>query len=441
MPANQSSSCPLMSGPIKLWLDWAGKLLSNKFFVSLLIFGLINGLAMVYHLGQAQPLNFPEKGWTGWAIEDYLKQSKAPDVVFLGSSLVLVPVAGADADYLGRRLDGSQHHRSFYFERSLSDLTGQKVTTFNFALPGQMPSDAYLVVRNFLKDDKLPKVIVYGLGPRDFIDSTLPSPAATDPFRHLSRFADLSSLSCRLMPDLTQRAGFELGKLVYLYGQRIDLQNAMVHLQTGMLNQLLPLPKGATAYSIFARRNLLPDYKACELASQEAFFRPTKASEKTQCFDNLAEYKRRYSTVKWRTFTSQMEFLADLLQLAESRGIHVVVALMPITDLNRSLLKPYAWDAYRNSVAALSNSHHATFFDLAKLGQFELSDFGDTVHLHAGGGQKMLNILARELSTNQAVNLALQPKSDQQDSQPIINLATGSSKGMLSSSSRRQIWH
>lgn len=379
-----------------------------KTLLAVIIFLLLNMWSAHSSWGHSSALNFPEKGWTGWAIEDYLQSNTSADLVFLGSSLMLVPIAGADADYLNRRLDGSQHHHSQYFEKQFQTHSGQAIRTFNFALPGQMPSDAYLVTRNILSRKTAPKVIVYGVGPRDFIDNTLPSPASTDPFHHLVRFGDISAIASRLMPQMQERFAFELGRLVNMYGIRIDLAHKCNLLASQFINNLLPLPNASKPYSIFERRQILPDYKAAELQLGEAYFRPTTAAEKTQCFDNLAEYRRRYQSVKWNTFTNQMEFLSDLLDLAKNKNTHVVMMLMPITDINRDLLKSYAWDAYRRSVKLLATVKGASFLDLAESGQFNLSDFGDTVHLHAGGGQKMLRLLSQSLAKNEAVHSALQ---------------------------------
>jgi hypothetical protein len=40
-------------------------------------------------------------------------------------------------------------------------------------------------------------------------------------------------------------------------------------------------------------------------------------------------------------------------------------------------------------------------------GKFALKDFSDTVHLHSGGGAKLLDLLAERLSSDRAVMTAL----------------------------------
>jgi hypothetical protein len=383
--------------------DFLECFLTSRFVIATLLFCMVCGLLATFHLGQMPVSQFPERTWASWAIEDFQKLPR-PQVVFLGSSLVLVPLAGVDANFLNQKLDGSQHHRSVYFEQNFSKALGHDVHSFNFALPGEMPSDAYLITDFLLEGGKKPDLLVYGLGPRDFMDNVLPSPAATDPFRSLSRLGDISSMLERMMPDWIDRLNYQMARIFYLYGKREDLSQEFATFAQKKLNRVLPVPPGSSPYTVAMRRQLLPFYRPSELNASEAFFRPS-AGEKFA--DNLAEYRKRYATVKWDTFTTQMRFFAELLDVAKEREIKVVIVSMPITDLNRSLIKDYAWDAYRHSVHVLATLKGATFVDLQGSGKFRTADFMDTVHLHAGGGQKMLDELIASLSNNPSVRAAV----------------------------------
>ncbi len=141
-----------------------------------------------------------------------------------------------------------------------------------------------------------------------------------------------------------------------------------------------------------------------EITSNEAFFRPTTAETRTFDNANLKEYKKRYAHLNWRTFTHQMKFLADLMNTARERGTQVILISMPITDLNRDLLEKGTWDSYKKSLRVLAQSKDATFVDLGDSKQFAISDFMDTVHLHSGGGMKLLDI-SRKSSQRQACNV------------------------------------
>lgn len=385
--------------PVRVW--------GSSFAVACLIFLMLNGLAYATRFGQAAAFEFPELSWTSWRIKHFLESPVRPEVVLLGSSLVLVPVAGVEADYQNARLDGTAHYRSCYFEKRLEARTGRAPVTFNFSLPGEMPSDAYLITDFLLKGERQPKLLIYGLGPRDFMDNLLPSPASTDPFRHLSRFGDVTPVSARAMPDWFERLNFELGKLVYLYREKGNIGARTEQLASAAVGSLAPRPAGGRPFSVADRRSLLPEYRRCQLVEGEAYFRPTRPEERTTVIDNLAEYRSRYARVRWDTFLTQMEFLADTVALARSRGVHVVLVAMPITDVNRSLIQDYAWKAYVRSVKAIAMVTGSTFIDLADASVFSRFDFGDTVHLHSGGGKKLLDLLADRLAGSQACRLAL----------------------------------
>lgn len=381
-------------------------LLKTRFVAALLTFCLVAAVAGYFRLGNSAPQDFPYLSWTGWTISDFLRQPR-PNLVFLGSSLMLVPLDGVDADYLKRRVDGSQHHHSSYFEDKLKQITGLNLRTFNFALPGEMPSDGYLIVKNLLYGEKKPDLIVYGLGPRDFLDNMLPYPSATDPFRFLSRFGDISSIAARVMPDWLQQMDFDLGKACYFYGHRVDLSTGSLRGANAVLDKIVPLPGKMPSISLDDRRLIMPDFRPCQILPGQAWFRPSTAADRAVFVDNLAEYRKRYATMKWDTYISQMRFFADTLNTAHERGIKVVVVTMPVTQLNRGLLSDLSWEAYRKGVIAMARRKGATVLDFSESAEFCQSDFGDTVHLHAGGGKRLFDLILARFSQDNSVLTAL----------------------------------
>ncbi len=387
-------------------------LLRTRFAAAMLTFCLLASLAAYFRIGYCAPQDFPFLSWTGWTIKDFLKQPQRSNVVFLGSSLMLVPLDGIDADYLNKRVDGSQHHHSAYFEDKFKEKTGLSLSSFTFALPGEMPSDAYLIVKNLLSGPKKPDMIVYGVGPRDFLDNTLPSPSSTDPFHFLSRFGDITPIANRVMPDCFQRLDFELGKLCYFYGKRTDLSVKAIQIASKAVGEMLPLPPNTKILSADDHHLILPEFRPCEVMAGQAWFRPSTAEDRKIFVDNLAEYRSRYAKLKWETYNSQMHFFADVLDEAKAKGIKVVVLTMPITDLNRSLLSNLSWNTYRSGVLGMAKQKGATLIDLSESKDFSQSDFGDTVHLHAGGGKKLFDLMMDRLAKEESVLSALKPVND-----------------------------
>lgn len=387
------------------------QLLTCKFLIAVIAFGVVSTMAAAAHFCQGKPTDYSYHSWTSWAIDDFLApQSGRPQVAFLGSSLMLVPLSGVDADVLGQNLDGAKHHHSAYFEQQFNSATGMKVSSFNFALPGEMPSDAYLITKFLLKDGKRPDVLVYGVGPRDFMDNLLPSPSATDPYRFLSRFGDISPIASLAMPDWNERFNYELGRLLYFYGQRVNICHAFSNAVTAVVDKCENGKVKTMGRDLV--HQLLPDYKPFQLESGEAYFRPSTEAELANFVDNLPEYRKRYKTVNERTFTTQMHFFSELLHDANERGTHAVVIAMPITDLNRELISDKAWARYKNTVRGVATNNGASFIDLSESERFSRKDFGDTVHLHSRGGRKLLDVLVENMATDSAVKAALQRPSE-----------------------------
>ncbi len=360
-------------------------------------------------MGKLKPEDFPYPTWTSWAIDEFLSKEKPAQLVFLGSSLMLVPLDGVDADFTKRPIDGAKHHKSIFFESKFKEYSGADVKTFNFALPGEMPSDAYLLTKFLLKDEKRPDVIVYGVGPRDFMDNLLPSPRATDPFRYLSRLGDYSERISLVAPKWEERLGYELTRMFY---PMAESENIMTSLSRGGNQLIASIFPDVKPSDVHKRRLLLPDYHPFEIRTSECFFRPTTEENRPPFTDNIDEYRKRYKTLKWDTFLSQMQFLTDILDTANQRGTHVVVMAMPITEINRQLISDEAWGEYKTRLKALAAAKGASFFDMHETKAFPLKDFGDTVHLHSGGGARLLDMLARELAKDHAVLSALDIKPE-----------------------------
>lgn len=379
----------------------------SRFVLAFVLFAVLN-VCLASTGFKQKAIDFPVMTWTSWSIKDYLKDTKKPDVVFLGSSLMLVPLDGTDADFLNKKIDASQHHKSYYFEDAYKMETGKAVDTFNFALPGEMPSDAYLITDFLLKAEKAPKVLVYGVGPRDFMDNLLPSPAATDPYRYLSRFGDLSSHANLLMSDWQERLNWELGKLFFLYGVHGQIALESERLLESTLNRVAPRAEVMPEEERIAlRRKLLPTYLPFQVNPKEAYFRPTDPASRGGFMDNVQEYRKRYKNLKMGTFNAQMTFLNDLIAIANSRGTHVVLVAMPITQINRELLPDASWNLYKDRLKALAAGHQVTYFDMHATGEFKVEDFQDTVHLHSGGGAKLLSKIAKIMAADAASAKAL----------------------------------
>lgn len=113
-----------------------------------------------------------------------------------------------------------------------------------------------------------------------------------------------------------------------------------------------------------------------------------------------------------------MQFLQDILATAKERDIHVVLVAMPITEINRNLLSDANWNLYRSRLRDLAGRYgdNTSFFDMHESGAFALSDFQDTVHLHSGGGAKLLDKIAQVMADDKRSLAALNTSNSESSS-------------------------
>src|SRR5207253_2325947 len=113
----------------------------------------------------------------------------------LCSSPVVSAISACEANYHGETFDLSSYHKASFLDHKLRTKFGGTFNTYNLSAPGQMPSDAYLMLRAMVNSANRPDVVIYGIAPRDFMDCTLQNPADTEPFRYLTRLVNIDTVS------------------------------------------------------------------------------------------------------------------------------------------------------------------------------------------------------------------------------------------------------
>src|SRR4029077_3459201 len=133
------------------------------------------------------------------------------------------------ANYLNQALDVTKHHNVSYLDAKLKDKFGGTFHTFNLAAPGQMPSDAYLTLKAMIATSNRPDVVIYGVGPRDFIDSTLSGPNDTEPFHYLIRIVNIDEIADASFRNLWCKLDWFFQKVIYLYTYSLDFKLALTN--------------------------------------------------------------------------------------------------------------------------------------------------------------------------------------------------------------------
>ncbi len=299
-------------------------------------------------------------------VEGFKVMRKAPDVVLIGSSLVMYPFWAMDAE-LNPNLNPFVHyHQARTLELELAKATNKTHSAYSLATSGQMTSDSLLFADEFLKDDRRPHWLVYGIAPRDLHDANMKSPTATLPFQYLVSSSNFAKYAGYLMPNWDDRFEFLSRSICYLYGHRWDYQQQV------------------------ARTIARAQRKKAGANGQEAIgFNPSEAALGRWGF-SLKEYTGRYKGIGDADLNVQLDCLDKLMALSRQRKINMVLINMPLPQRNRDLLPAGFYERYRKELQSHANNAGIKLIDLGTSNEFNEDDYWDSAHLNHVGGHKLL---------------------------------------------------
>ncbi|MBX9670154.1 MAG: hypothetical protein K2X93_21315 [Candidatus Obscuribacterales bacterium] len=385
-------------------------LVMPRFVAALAVF-IIAGLLLQPLFDKIQRrYDYPMHSWSWWTVQSLREKQKPPNVVLLGSSLMVVANAETDATYLGQRLDLTTYRQARYFDEKLKASFARQSTrnrndllsnvpqfalepcTTNLASPGQIPSDAYLTIKTALKEGVRPELVVYGVAPRDFFDSTMSSPVDTESFRYLSRLVNVDELiaGLNLTPlEVLARRLLMLPMARY----SLDLQMLLAE-QFGSTTDRIMINNHLNEITLANRMRLLKDYEPLDMVP--GFIHAevlSKASVAQQYRENLDDYKARYRLPRASFYSAQMFCLKKLITLLDEEGIRLVVVTMPIRKCNAELLEASLYRRFLNDLQHVCSLAKVPFKDLCEFEEYQKSDFRDSVHLNAFGGMRFIGKL------------------------------------------------
>jgi hypothetical protein len=357
------------------------------------------GARLTYPYWPLDRYNSPNRSWVWWNTRDFRQNARHPDVILMGSSLMMMALHGADATYLNTPQNVAIHHRSAYLEKLVSEKLKAPMSTFAFALGGQMVSDAFVLAETLFHGEKKPRTIVYGIAPRDFMDNMMPSPASTETFRYMQRVGDLRGLAMTARTSFWEQTEWCLGQICFLYNHRPDF----VYLQNKYARQILANVCGIRGLDYVHTPVPLRRIALLELPEDEGLndlsIMPYSYGPKLY-YDNLPEYRMRYKTFKPKLFNTQLSYLERLLKFARAEGIDVVLVNMPLTQDNVNLMPPGFYNTYKTRIGQLAGQYHASLWDLQDTTTFPKQFFADSVHLNGRGGMKFFEVLAEKLANS-----------------------------------------
>jgi hypothetical protein len=303
------------------------------------------------------------------------------------------PVSRQDADYLGHEFDYVRHHRSVYLEECLKKrFPGSKnLSCFNFALPGDLVSDDYMVVRGLFHGQHRPRYVMLGISLRDFIDNAVNCPGTTPPFRYLKRFTDIDDLVDLAMPRYWQRIDYHIGKFFYLWDKKLDLQVLLDHASKQILTPVLKSISLPSLLNDLDYRRHVPSDLHSEVEEGMAIVKPRLPYS----FDlNFADYRRRCGSANDGMFRIQTTFLRKLVDLCNQGHIQLIIVNMPLTKENVAIMPNGCYEHYLAVAQSIAKAGGVKFLDLNADQNFLHGDFYDTAHMNSAGGKKLLDILS-----------------------------------------------
>jgi hypothetical protein len=365
-------------------------------FLALVVFDV--GTRLTFDAWRIDKYNSPNRSAAWWATKDFRAQER-PDVVLLGSSLMMAALHGGDATYLSTPQNVALHHNATYLEKLLSNKLHQPIKTFAFAIGGQMVSDAYAIASTVLRGDKKPDTIVYGVAPRDFMDNMLASPASTETFRYMSRLGGLRDVEMPSRATIWEKAELLLSKVSFLYDHRADFVYLQNRYTRGIVKHTLNMNDLEFVHAPFPLRKIALQQLPEDTAANEVMIMPYDA-QRDKYDDNLPEYRMRYKQFNKKKFIAQINFLNRLGSYCNEEGIDLILVNMPLTPDNIALMPPGLYDSYMNTLRTAATKYGARVVDMQRPDVFTNAYFADSVHLNGNGGKLFFEQLAEQLANN-----------------------------------------
>lgn len=367
----------------------------SAFAIAASAFLILNATLLLSPLGdeckKPQPTSksvaiVPSFEW--WRIKSYLNRERAPDVVLLGSSLIMYSLFMTDADQTGQDIDCVTHSSSDYMTQKLAEL-GVNSECFNFGLPGGMVSDDYMIAKALFKSENKPSSVVLALSLRDFIDNRVPSPAATPSFQLLKPFVPLDDLLSIAYPEPMQQLKYVAQRAVCLWGRKVDAKSAF---DGGMEHIVHEFQYIAFGDNIYARdldaTVMIPEDSLPPGSRKGLVFKPNKGFP---FIDNTRSYQYAYRTANESMFNAQSAFLTKLLRLLNEQNISVTVVNMPVPKENMKIMPPGSYGRYLSAVKKATAEFKVPLVDLNDGKSFLLTDYYDFAHLNGRGGKKFVD--------------------------------------------------
>lgn len=370
----------------------------STFLAALLLFVAINVVILV--CSGEMPLSARLPSSLSKLNERYSSQVEAPAVTLLGSSLMRAPFHACDEELYGR-IDYVNFSEARTLSKQLSCMDGQ-ITVFNLARDGAMVTDSLLLEEKLLRGKLIPKLIVYGIAPRDFVDCMLENERATESFSYLFDFWDAIKYGDIYSSNWLERFELVLTQSFPLFSSRNALQDAFMSLlKLDPVGDRVRAAQSAVGEEQRNTERVLKITRALRgdcrgealLLSQQTkngAIINNAVGETTDWMASLWQYSLRYLVIDQKRFERELNAFGHILEIAKERNIRVLVLNMPLSPANLALLPEGFYKSYLIRTQAICKQQSADYFDLQVDRQFTRSCYRDVAHLNAKGGRLLI---------------------------------------------------
>jgi hypothetical protein len=333
---------------------------------------------------------------------DFFYGAENPSLIFLGTSLIFRASFECDKKFENLAIPTDdfeawefkrKHVECQYLERMLKHTFGKSLSAFEFGIPAAMVSDYREFTSKLSLFSKNPKVLICTLAPRDFFDNVYKDPKDTTGWEQISTCYPTASWLQHPMA-----AWFYLTRQcapILFLDQKVDAIKSRAftyryNFEQSSRDHLLALLHQST----------LPSTMAPTQAKQSAI-------ETTHSYPDLDCYRFTYNPPDFGEFDRNVDQLRMLVKDCRKNGRLLVLIDMPVTPENRNQMMPEALALYRKTIREIAGTYKTKLIVPEEGTAYDASDFEDSVHLTAPGGDKFFRFVVKSLSETPEIRASL----------------------------------
>lgn len=368
------------------------------------------------------------------ALRQCIESKTNPDVVILGSSLTVTALSYPDFNLGLAPMNelNSCYIQSRLLDSLLKESVRKEFKTVNLSCLAATPADAYMLTCELFRRKKKPQILIYGIEPRAMADNLTPLGGALGgkvaleltPYYDSPGMIENVHLGAHRIyraaaPAPVKMYVSDLNKKLGRLGEnpkQEEVQNTLVshfwHLYR-VKNEIASLMQNKTEVLFSFRQKNTKSKSITETSSPKVSCIPQNLAltENTKTEQNkpwdtvssarmkkqLVQYKVHYMPANQEKMSQNTEILKKMAELCKKNAVTLCLVKMPISKENQELVPAEIAQAYDANLALIAQKYDSILLDLRQ--GFESTDFMDTVHLNAKGGEKFQRKLVSGLQS------------------------------------------